>query len=50
MKLINDDCFKALKEIPSESIHSVITDPPYLIGFMGKKWDNVNDSIEFHKR
>ena len=29
-----------LKSLPSNSVHAVVTDPPYELGFMGKKWDN----------
>lgn len=28
-----------LKELPDNSIDSIITDPPYELGFMGKSWD-----------
>lgn len=28
--------------IAPESIDAIITDPPYLLSFMGKKWDNAN--------
>ena len=37
--LINNDCLTALKELPDNSIHSLVTDPPYGWKFMGKKWD-----------
>jgi DNA modification methylase len=30
-----------LKKIESNSIDSIVTDPPYELGFMGKKWDNT---------
>jgi site-specific DNA-methyltransferase (adenine-specific) len=30
-----------LKTLESNSIDSIITDPPYELGFMGKKWDNT---------
>ena len=30
-----------LKTIPDDSIDSIVTDPPYELGFMGKKWDNT---------
>lgn len=30
-----------LKEIPDNSIDSIVTDPPYELGFMGKAWDNT---------
>lgn len=29
------------KELANNSIDSVVTDPPYELGFMGKKWDNT---------
>ena len=37
--LINNDNIQALKEIEDNSIDSVVTDPPYGLSFMGKKWD-----------
>ena len=36
----NMDCRDALKGISDNSIDSVVTDPPYELGFMGKKWDS----------
>ncbi len=30
-----------IKELADNSIDSVVTDPPYELGFMGKKWDNT---------
>lgn len=41
MKLILGDCLEKMKDIPDDSIAAVITDPPYGIGFMGKKWDEL---------
>jgi hypothetical protein len=29
-----------LKELPDNSIDSIVTDAPYELGFMGKKWDS----------
>ncbi len=40
MKLINADCIEAMREIKENSIDSIVTDPPYELGFMGKKWDS----------
>jgi site-specific DNA-methyltransferase (adenine-specific) len=34
------DCREALKRLPDNSVDSVVTDPPYELGFMGKKWDS----------
>ncbi len=39
MKLINADCIEAMKEMPDNSVDSIVTDPPYELGFMGKSWD-----------
>jgi site-specific DNA-methyltransferase (adenine-specific) len=39
--LLNDDMLKALDQLPENSIDSIITDPPYELGFMGNKWDNT---------
>jgi DNA modification methylase len=39
MKLINNDCIAAMKEMPDNSVDSIVTDPPYELGFMGKSWD-----------
>lgn len=35
------DCLTFMKDIPDNSIDSIITDPPYELGFMGKSWDNT---------
>lgn len=34
-KLINGDCYEAIKEIEDNSVDLVITDPPYLVGTIG---------------
>jgi site-specific DNA-methyltransferase (adenine-specific) len=34
------DCREIIATLDDNSIHSIITDPPYELGFMGKKWDN----------
>jgi DNA modification methylase len=33
------DCLVLLKSLPDNSVDAVVTDPPYELGFMGKKWD-----------
>jgi site-specific DNA-methyltransferase (adenine-specific) len=38
-KLIHGDCLEALKQLEDNSIDSIVTDPPYGIGFMNKEWD-----------
>ena len=39
MKLINSDCIAAMKAMGDNSVDSIVTDPPYELGFMGKSWD-----------
>lgn len=45
------DCRKGLKKIPKNTVHSIVTDPPYELGFMGKDWDKTGIAydIEFWK-
>ncbi len=48
IQLINGDCIEVLKTLPDNSVDSVVTDPPYELGFMGKSWDNtgIANSVE----
>jgi DNA modification methylase len=39
--LYHGDNREVLKQLPDNSIDSVVTDPPYELGFMGKKWDST---------
>ena len=41
MKLKNEDCVVELKKMTDNSVDSIVTDPPYELGFMGKKWDST---------
>ena len=34
------DCIEVLKTLPDNSVDSIVTDPPYGIGFMNKEWDS----------
>lgn len=38
--VITGDCVEELQRLPSESVHAVVTDPPYGIAFMGESWDD----------
>ena len=33
------DCLDVLATLPDNSVDSIVTDPPYGLSFMGKKWD-----------
>jgi DNA methylase len=46
MELIVGDCREALDKLPTNSVHSVVTDPPYEIGFMQRSWDNAGVSFD----
>jgi hypothetical protein len=35
------DCREVLKQLPDCSVDSIVTDPPYELGFMGKAWDST---------
>jgi len=37
--LLLGDCLETLKTLEDNSVDSVVTDPPYGLSFMGKKWD-----------
>jgi DNA modification methylase len=37
--LLNGDCRAVMKSLAPESVDSIVTDPPYELGFMGKGWD-----------
>ena len=40
------DCLDVLKTLPTNSVDSVVCDPPYGLSFMGKKWDYDVPSVE----
>jgi DNA modification methylase len=40
------DCLEILKSLSGESVHSVVTDPPYGLFFMGRKWDYDVPSVD----
>ena len=39
--LYEGDCLEVMRELPSESVDAVVTDPPYGLEFMGKEWDKL---------
>lgn len=41
IRILTGDCRAMLKTLPDASVDSIVTDPPYELGFMGKKWDNT---------
>lgn len=45
-QLIGGRCEHALKNLPDNSVDSIVTDPPYGIGFMSNKWDYAVPTVE----
>lgn len=48
-RLFRGDCLKKLRKLPDNSVDSVVTDPPYGLSFMGKKWDYDVPSVKIWK-
>jgi site-specific DNA-methyltransferase (adenine-specific) len=40
IQLLHGNCLDILPTLPNCTVDSIVTDPPYELGFMGKKWDN----------
>ena len=39
--VMHGDCIELMRTLPDNSIDSIVTDPPYGLGFMGKAWDDL---------
>lgn len=46
MALLPGDCLESLRKMPDCSVDSIVTDPPYGLAFMGKRWDYDVPSVE----
>lgn len=46
INLMLGDCLERMKELPDNSVDSIVTDPPYGLAFMGKRWDYDVPSVE----
>ena len=44
--LLQGDCLEVMKTWPDNCIDSIITDPPYGLNFLGKKWDYDVPAVE----
>ena len=38
-ELLLGDCLEVMRTLPDCSVDAVVTDPPYGLAFMGKRWD-----------
>lgn len=50
-EIITGDCIDEMGELDDNSVHAVVTDPPYNFegGFMGEEWDNIGSSKEYQE-
>jgi DNA modification methylase len=46
IKLWHADCGVVVPQLPLDSFDAIITDPPYHLGFMGKKWDQGDLALQ----
>ena len=37
----NGNCIEVMRTMADNSVDSIVTDPPYELGFMGKSWDST---------
>ena len=44
--LHHGDCLETLRAMADDSVDSIVTDPPYGLSFMGKKWDYDVPAVE----
>jgi DNA modification methylase len=49
ISLLLGDCLEQMAALPDSSIDSIVTDPPYGLSFMGKKWDYGVPSVDIWK-
>lgn len=45
--ILHGDCLEVLATLPDASVDAVVTDPPYSLGFMGRKWDTHDTPAAF---
>lgn len=46
-QLIHGDCIAVMRTLPDNSVDSIVTDPPYGLGFMGKAWDALPPGLDW---
>lgn len=44
--IYHGDCLEIMQDMDSNSVDTIITDPPYALEFMGKGWDKVLPPVE----
>jgi site-specific DNA-methyltransferase (adenine-specific) len=43
--LYHGDCIQVMREMEANSVEAIVTDPPYLLNFMGKDFDSQHKSL-----
>lgn len=46
VEILQGDCLKKMKGLDDNTVDSIVTDPPYGIKFMAKKWDHNVPNVE----
>jgi DNA modification methylase len=49
INLLHGDCLEQMKTLEDNSVDAIVSDPPYGISFMSKKWDYDVPSVEVWK-
>lgn len=49
INLLHGDCLEQMKTLEDNSVDSIVSDPPYGISFMAKKWDYDVPSVDVWK-
>lgn len=47
IEIHHGDCIEVMRTLPDNSVDSIVTDPPYGLGFMGKAWDKLPPGEEW---
>ncbi len=45
--ITNGDCINVMKSMDDNSVDSIVSDPPYGLGFMGREWDHGVPGVDF---
>src|SRR6478609_3463358 len=46
MTVLHGDCLELMATMDPNSVDAICTDPPYELGFMGKKWDGTGIAFD----
>lgn len=43
--VVHGDCVAEMRKMPDASVDAIVTDPPFGLEFMGKKWDRLDGEV-----